>query len=217
MLSSKGLLCLLLISCPSVVSAKPESFRFKPGPRSVTRSFAIAELGYALRLTGADKTPGDKGGTYVSDHGILFNVSERYAAGLVLHGEAEHKRSRLGPTIRIRRWLGAGSALDVEAGALLLGAESAGIDFRQPAPFLQLSLSAGDVLVVYAQAQAHAAHLRGGYPRIGGLPSTRMEEDVNDVVTDAGLKLGTVPGRAATVIVMVLAGITFYTLSRGGD
>lgn len=72
---------LSVIAGPPEVSAEPDSFRFKPGPRSVTRSFAIAELGYAVRVIGAKRTPGDGVGTYVSDHGILFNVSDRYAVG----------------------------------------------------------------------------------------------------------------------------------------
>lgn len=100
---------------------------------------------------------------------------------------------------------------------MFLGAESAGIDFRQPAPFVQISLSAGDILVAYVQAQKHAVHLRGSFPHTGGLPPTGIDQDYNDVVTHAGLKLGTVPGRAATVVVAVLAGITFFALSQGGD
>jgi len=216
-LASAFAVLLAVIAGPPEASAEPDSFRFKPGPRSVTRSFAIAELGYAVRVIGAKRTPGDGAGTFVSDHGILFNVSDRYAIGPVLHGEAVSRRTRLGPTLRLRRWLDDRSSVDVEAGAMFLGAESAGIDFRQPSPFVQVSLSAGDILVVYVQAQSHAVHLRGNFPHTGGLPATGIDQDYDDVVTHAGLKLGTVPGRAATVVVLILTGITFLAFSQWED
>lgn len=201
----------------SVADAEPRSFRLRPGPASETRSFAIAELGVAVRMTGKEATPGDKPTVFLSDHGFMRNVSDRYAVGLVLHGEAGDHRARLGPAIRVRRWLDARSAVDVQAGAQIAGGESPGVDFRGPAPFAQISFSAGDVIVLHAQAQAHAVHLRGDYAHVGGLPPTGVDEDFNDVVTHVGVKLGTVPGRAATLAVVVLGGLILIALSNFED
>jgi len=201
----------------SSANAEPKSFRFRPGPASETKWFSIAELGVAARVTGEKATPGDKPTAYLSDHGFMRNVSNRYAAGLVLHGEAGGHRGRLGPAIRVRRWLDGRSAVDVQAGALMLGGESQGVDFRGPAPFAQVSFSAGDVIVLHAQAQAHAVHLRGSYPHVGGLPPTGIDEDFNDLVTHVGVKLGTVPGRVGTLVVAALGGLTLIALSNVED
>ncbi|HYJ33175.1 MAG TPA: hypothetical protein VE326_08145 [Candidatus Binatia bacterium] len=59
--------------------------------------------------------------------------------------------------------------------------------------------------------------MRGNVPHTGGLPATGVDEDYDDVVTHAGLKLGTVPGRAATVVVLILTGMTFLAFSQLKD
>jgi len=213
----RTLLLAAALFAASTAHAEPASFRLKPGPRSATHSFPVAELGIALRLAGTNATPGDGQSAFVTDHGVLFNASERYAAGLVLHGEFASKRLRLGPTLRVRRWLDPSSAVDVEVGTMIFGDESSGIDFRGPTPFVQASLSAGDFMVVHAQAQAHGVHLRGDYPHVGGLPPTGIDEDFNDLVVHCGVKLGTVPGRAATVVVAIAAGLVAIALSNFQD
>ena len=197
----------------SIAATEPKTFRLRPGPASETKSFAIAELGVAVWVTGRKAAPGDKEVAFLTDHGILRNLSDRYAVGPVLHCEAGSHRSRLGPAIRVRRWLEGTSALDVQAGALLVGGQSSGVDFRGPAPFVQASFSAGDVIVFHAGAQAHAVRLRGDYPHVSGLPPTGVDEDVKDVVTHFGAKLGTVPGRVGTVVVLVVGGLAVLALS----
>jgi len=208
------LVCLLGASS---ALAAPKSFTLRPGPLSETHSFAVAELGVAMRMTGKKATPGDDAAAFVSDHGVLFNLSDRYAAGLVVHGEAGSHRSRFGPAVRVRRWLDQRSAVEIQAGALVLGGEGSGVDFRGPAPFVQASFSAGDVFVLHAQVQGHAVHLRGDYAHVGGLPPTGIDEDFNDPVTHVGVKLGTVPGRAGTVVVAIVAGLVLLAFSNFED
>ena len=48
---------------------------------------------------------------------------------------------------------------------------------------------------------------------MSGLPPTGVDEDVNDVVTHFGAKLGTVPGRVGTVVVLVVGGLAVLAIS----
>jgi len=74
------------VAGPPEVSAEPDSFRFKPGPRSVTRSFAVAELGYAVRVIGAKRTPGDGVGTLSRVRGNRFPPTLPLRPGVAIGG-----------------------------------------------------------------------------------------------------------------------------------
>jgi hypothetical protein len=207
------LLLALALAAPVRLRAEPKAFVARPRPLPVAHSFLVAELGFMTQVVGTKATPGDDH-QYVSDHGVMFNRSETFAVGLVVHGEAGDRRSRLGPAIRVRRWIGGHSALDLQAGAMVFGGEKGGIDFRGPSPHVQATLSAGDVVAIQAQAQLHAVHLRGDYAHVGGQPPTGIDEDHNDVVAHLGIRMGTVPGVYGSVILALVGTFLYIALSN---
>ncbi len=189
----------------SVAPIETKAFVLRPRPLPEVRSFLVSEVGVMIQLAGANVTPGDDALQGVTDQGVMVNASEKLGVGLVFHGEAGGGRSRLGPEIRARRWIGRNSSVDVQAGAMIWGGESNGIDFTGPSPHAQVTINGNDVIALQVQAQLHAVHLRGDYPHVGGLPPTGIDEDHNELVMHAGARLGTVPGVFATVILGTLA------------
>jgi hypothetical protein len=195
--------------------AETQSFVARPKPFPEAHSFLISELGLMIQVVGENAAPDDDEWQFVTDQGVMFNRNEKLAFGLVLHGEAGGQRSRLGPAIRVRRWMGTRSAIDVQAGAMIWGGEDNGIDFQGPSPHIQVTMSAGDVMELQAQAQLHAIHLRGDYPHVGGQPPTGIDEDFNEPVIHLGIRMGTVPGVYTTVILGIL--VTIVAIEWEGD
>jgi hypothetical protein len=202
---ARAALTALALAPPPPALAQTKGFVLRPRPLPDAHSFLVAELGVMTQVVGKNVAPGDDELQFVSDHGVVFNASEKLGVGLVLHGEAGGSRSRLGPAIRVRRWIGRNSSVDVQAGAMLWGGEDNGIDFTGPSPHAQITINGNDVIALQAQAQLHAVHLRGDYPHVGGQPPTGIDEDFNELVMHAGVRMGTVPGVYASVILGILS------------
>jgi hypothetical protein len=210
---ARAALTALALAPPPPALAQTKGFVARPRPLPEARSFLVSEVGVMIQLVGENVAPGDDALQGVTDQGVMFNASERLGVGLVLHGEAGGSRSRLGPAIRVRRWIGRQSSVDIQAGAMLWGGEDNGVDFTGPSPHAQITINGNDVIALQAQAQLHAVHLRGDYPHVGGQPPTGIDEDHNELVMHAGVRLGTVPGVFASVILGALAAL--YVLSPG--
>jgi hypothetical protein len=204
------LLTALAGDAPESALAETKASIVRPRPLPEARSFLVTEVGVMIQVVGANVTPGDDVLQGVTDQGVMVNASEKLGVGLVFHGEAGGGRSRLGPEIRMRRWIGRNSSVDVQAGAMIWGGESNGIDFTGPSPHAQVTINGNDVIALQVQAQLHAVHLRGDYPHVGGQPPTGIDEDHNELVMHAGARLGTVPGVVATVVLGLLT-VIFVT------
>jgi hypothetical protein len=87
----------LALAPPAPALAQPKAFVLRPRPLPDAHSVFVAELGVMTQLVGKNVAPGDDELQFVSDHGVVFNASEKFGVGLVVHGEAGGSRSRLGP------------------------------------------------------------------------------------------------------------------------
>jgi hypothetical protein len=94
---ARAALTALAFATPPPALAQTKGFVLRPRPLPDAHSFLVAELGVMTQLVGKNVAPGDDELQFVSDHGVVFNASEKFGVGLVVHGEAGGSRSRLGP------------------------------------------------------------------------------------------------------------------------
>ena len=118
--------------------AGPFCFRGRPLPDC--GSFLLTEVTYAKRL---NNSSGDGTHSATGEFGWMRNRSERWALGAAAFiGIRGHYSTevRVGPEVRLRRWLADGRSLDISSG-MLVGGGSTG---TRIGGFGQLSYNMGD-------------------------------------------------------------------------
>ncbi len=130
-------------------------FRGRPPPDC--NSFWITEIGYSALVTSDDNR--QEGSHYVSGElGLMFNSGEHYAYGFTAFVGGLGGTGSLGSAMRgglrarVRRWLSAGTAVDLSAGPMYTGTGKMGFSS-------QVGLSFSDKFLLVAQLE-HVSKVR---------------------------------------------------------
>ena len=130
-------------------------FRGRPPPDC--NSFWITEVGYSALVTSDDNR--QEGSHYVSGElGLMFNSGEHYAYGFTAFVGGLGGTGSLGSAMRgglrarVRRWLSAGTAVDLSAGPMYTGTGKMGFSS-------QVGLSFSDKFLLVAQLE-HVGKVR---------------------------------------------------------
>jgi hypothetical protein len=116
-----------------------------PKPLPASRAFAMAEVGVSYRILGSLPTskiisrretkdgikqsefyrPIDRSWYMTSDAGFMVNINRRYAVGAThFLGVINVEHVRNGVKMRLRRWLGETSSIDISAGGIFWTTEA---------------------------------------------------------------------------------------------
>ncbi|HEU0080283.1 MAG TPA: hypothetical protein VFQ76_21730 [Longimicrobiaceae bacterium] len=154
MLRTSTLLALLCLA-PAVLAAqepapagpRPASFCFRPHPGDRCRSFLVTEVSRSTREFGAYRGLEDK---LQWEWGAMVNLGEDQAVGAT-YVFGEPKSGHRGVSLRYRRWLNRGIALDVAPGAIVVGNDYDGRRVRLTA---HTAVTLGNVLGLFAHGES---------------------------------------------------------------
>lgn len=200
---------------PPLYDRPYRSVRFRGGPKEVCSSFLLTEFSWMWRVGGTGPTSSDERFYGSLDLGWAKNVGSAYAVGATAFLGGDNSREHLGVRARVRRWLAPNLSLDLAPGLILAGEEEHSATLLQPGFIAQASLMADDRLGIVGQVFTSRARLsRSVYVPAGpaGPGYETRTEDVRETGWSAGLKLGSAPGVAATLLVLVLGII--YTVEN---
>jgi hypothetical protein len=170
-------------------------------PLPERRWFFVTQAGMLARLdTGSDLY--DKSGGYVVlDYGAVKNLNPRFGVGGNLRFGIDDRRSRFGVKARLRTWLSRDVGIDLAPGILLAGTDDWIGDADFPGLVGEASASFGGWLQLVGEVES--VHIQS---------ESGLEDQ--DVSWMAGVRLGGVPGVAATVGALVV-GMGFLVIAAG--
>lgn len=165
MLRSSSVLVALLCTAPVALAAqepapappRPASFCVRPRPADRCRAFLVTELSRSTQRYGTGFGVEDR---FQWDWGAMVNVGGGQAVGATLVS-GEPKDGHRGLSLRYRRWLGSGLALDAAPGMIVVGDDFTGRRLRLTA---HTALTLGDVGGVFAHGESsrEGGRLAGG-------------------------------------------------------
>lgn len=161
-------------------------FSFTPKPLPEASVFPVTEIGYAYRVTPFAEDNSNRLGPYrhhyLSEIGLMKNLSPNYAAGGIFHvGTDAFSKWRAGFKARLRRWFYKFS-VDLSAGMLFWDSRSLDDNVITGGVAISLKNSIGFIV------QVESAHLTAY------LPPTYIPADKNDKAVYFGMKIGSKPG-----------------------
>lgn len=175
--------------------ARPEesawAMRWVAGPRSVTRSFVVAEASLLGRVESGRMAESDHRWYYGFDIGLEEDVAARTAIGWSVFIGSGNGYAALGVRGRFRRWLGEKSSLEVAPGVIIAQDEHESLPGRPPGFTGQVSFSPGPHMTFLADVYT----IEKGWE-----PTVRRETGLL-----LGLRLGGAPGVAAGAVASLVA------------
>lgn len=179
-------------------------FRLRGRPLPECTSFAITEMGVLVSLNSVDASRGDRDGSFVVDYGWMKNRSRSSALGVTAHVDAG-SRTRFGPALRYRRWLSRRTAIDYEAGLLLLGSDDdPNFDFRAPGFLGQVDWQVEGILSITAQVESRAVRYTGPPDLAPGLADQHGIDLRLGAKVGSGVGLGAAAGAATAALALIL-------------